>query len=456
MRSKEKYCVICDPTNECPANDLNCGLSNCEHEFHYECIQNWVTKRVSTCPVCRADVKSLRRTVVVGGEPQIFLVKVKKKLFEEDESDILYVVQFLSDSEDGLDDVICHICLENDRGHELMLCSSRGCESAAHFDCLDPPLDRVPDDDWFCPACKSKDTERDARVTTLSPNMHASPNEESELQILEEKRTVDEPRTTTASSLNDLEHHFQEVFAQPEDTQRKPSAGRLLLDTPEKGTPQKYEVIDDTPPPTRQPIFDAAPQKKVSGSDSSASVVTAWKTVAPSITQAPRIQISKSTSSITQDRSLRSDQFQNIIDNYRYQHTTPSIGGNVNRNIGYTPARQINGSEISLPPTIQSVRAPAPHRSFPIHRSTADTKAYESPKRKRQPLSEEALTEPSIAHEVRESLKTLIRNHSIAPQDAVVLFNEVMKSLKNQRAIVTQSKIHQTVTKCLAQSRSKG
>ncbi len=34
----------------------------------------------------------------------------------------------------------------------LILCE--GCPSAYHLECLSPPLDKVPDGQWFCPECK--------------------------------------------------------------------------------------------------------------------------------------------------------------------------------------------------------------------------------------------------------------------------------------------------------------
>ena len=47
----------------------------------------------------------------------------------------------------------CAYCAQDDRPEELLLCDGIGCRSAAHINCLDPPLDAVPEEDWFCATC---------------------------------------------------------------------------------------------------------------------------------------------------------------------------------------------------------------------------------------------------------------------------------------------------------------
>ncbi|PWA54478.1 BRCT domain, Zinc finger, RING/FYVE/PHD-type [Artemisia annua] len=54
-------------------------------------------------------------------------------------------------------DVACEVCGLHDRGEEMLICGdesgSIGCGVGTHIDCCDPPLDDIPDDDWFCPKC---------------------------------------------------------------------------------------------------------------------------------------------------------------------------------------------------------------------------------------------------------------------------------------------------------------
>ncbi|OEU08458.1 hypothetical protein FRACYDRAFT_165548, partial [Fragilariopsis cylindrus CCMP1102] len=50
------------------------------------------------------------------------------------------------------DDDVCAICAD---GGKLIVCD--GCEKSYHNHCLDPPLDEVPQGDWFCPKCCKSD-----------------------------------------------------------------------------------------------------------------------------------------------------------------------------------------------------------------------------------------------------------------------------------------------------------
>ncbi|KAJ8899080.1 hypothetical protein K2173_010233 [Erythroxylum novogranatense] len=54
-------------------------------------------------------------------------------------------------------DVACEVCGCRDRGEIMLICGdesgSIGCGVGMHIDCLDPPLEDIPGDDWFCPKC---------------------------------------------------------------------------------------------------------------------------------------------------------------------------------------------------------------------------------------------------------------------------------------------------------------
>ncbi|KAH9482356.1 Lysine-specific demethylase lid [Psilocybe cubensis] len=47
----------------------------------------------------------------------------------------------------------CEICHKKNRGEEMLLCD--GCDCGFHMFCLDPPLDSIPKDQWFCYTCLS-------------------------------------------------------------------------------------------------------------------------------------------------------------------------------------------------------------------------------------------------------------------------------------------------------------
>ncbi|KAJ7682384.1 jumonji superfamily protein [Mycena polygramma] len=47
----------------------------------------------------------------------------------------------------------CEICHKKNRGEEMLLCD--GCDCGFHMFCLDPPLDAIPKEQWFCYTCLS-------------------------------------------------------------------------------------------------------------------------------------------------------------------------------------------------------------------------------------------------------------------------------------------------------------
>ncbi|KAL3648097.1 hypothetical protein CASFOL_009065 [Castilleja foliolosa] len=59
-----------------------------------------------------------------------------------------------------VDDVACKICGLHDRGDDMLICRDEsggsGCGVGTHIDCLDPPLESVPEEDWFCADCSVK------------------------------------------------------------------------------------------------------------------------------------------------------------------------------------------------------------------------------------------------------------------------------------------------------------
>lgn len=59
-------------------------------------------------------------------------------------------------------DVACEVCGLRDRGEEMLICGnesgSSGCGGGTHIDCCDPPLEDVPEEDWFCPKCRKTST----------------------------------------------------------------------------------------------------------------------------------------------------------------------------------------------------------------------------------------------------------------------------------------------------------
>ncbi|KAG7473814.1 hypothetical protein MATL_G00099870 [Megalops atlanticus] len=107
---------------------------NCEHYFCLDCILEW-SKNANSCPVDRIVFNAISLRKCYGG-------KVQKMI----------TVQMLREALDpALDQTNCEVCSQCDREDRMLLCD--GCDAGYHMECLTPPLDAVPVEEWFCPHC---------------------------------------------------------------------------------------------------------------------------------------------------------------------------------------------------------------------------------------------------------------------------------------------------------------
>ena len=53
------------------------------------------------------------------------------------------------EKEEDCHDQYCHVCK-----HKGLVVLCDFCELVFHLDCVNPPLDEIPEDDWKCPVCK--------------------------------------------------------------------------------------------------------------------------------------------------------------------------------------------------------------------------------------------------------------------------------------------------------------
>lgn len=54
-------------------------------------------------------------------------------------------------------DIRCRLCGSGDNGEELLIC---GCGIGAHMGCCDPPLEEIPEGDWFCGECRERNSKK--------------------------------------------------------------------------------------------------------------------------------------------------------------------------------------------------------------------------------------------------------------------------------------------------------
>ncbi|XP_073514745.1 PHD and RING finger domain-containing protein 1 isoform X2 [Phyllobates terribilis] len=119
---------------------------NCNHYFCLDCILEW-SKNANSCPVDRITFSCIHIRAHYGG-------KILKK------------VPIQSKAEESLieeDPTNCEVCGRSDREDRLLLCD--GCDAGYHMECLTPPLNAIPVDEWFCPECAATNQPEDDAVS---------------------------------------------------------------------------------------------------------------------------------------------------------------------------------------------------------------------------------------------------------------------------------------------------
>ncbi|XP_077953968.1 uncharacterized protein LOC120812246 isoform X3 [Gasterosteus aculeatus] len=127
---------------------------SCEHYFCLDCILAWA-KNANSCPVDRIAFNSIYLRKCYGG-------KVKK------------MITVQKPVKEGLEEVIdvdleqtrCEVCRGSDHEDRLLLCD--GCDAGYHMECLTPPLDSVPVEEWFCPGCEASNRHSRASADDVS------------------------------------------------------------------------------------------------------------------------------------------------------------------------------------------------------------------------------------------------------------------------------------------------
>ncbi|XP_074193110.1 PHD and RING finger domain-containing protein 1 isoform X5 [Rhinolophus sinicus] len=130
---------------------------SCAHYFCLDCIVEW-SKNANSCPVDRTIFKYICIRAHFGG-------KVLRKIPVENAR---------AGEEEEEDPTFCEVCGRSDREDRLLLCD--GCDAGYHMECLEPPLQEVPVDEWFCPEC--------AISEAAAPTSDAEPVTEEEVSLL--------------------------------------------------------------------------------------------------------------------------------------------------------------------------------------------------------------------------------------------------------------------------------
>ncbi|XP_031787285.1 E3 ubiquitin-protein ligase UHRF1 isoform X1 [Nasonia vitripennis] len=106
------------------------------------------------------------RTVIFNSE--VYAIEKPKPLKDRNENDSNFISNIrrivapeCSKCFDKLDvkckECGCKVCGGKDNPDQIILCDE--CEDEYHIGCLTPALPKVPEEDWYCPRCKTDDTE---------------------------------------------------------------------------------------------------------------------------------------------------------------------------------------------------------------------------------------------------------------------------------------------------------
>uniref|UniRef100_A0A6N2MWM5 BRCT domain-containing protein n=1 Tax=Salix viminalis TaxID=40686 RepID=A0A6N2MWM5_SALVM len=95
---------------------------------------------------------------------------------EKSFSNLLSKAEEIVDDSDSGDDIACEVCGSRDRGEVMLICSdeigSAGCGVGMHMDCCDPPLESIPEEDWFCPKCSGSSKRTSPRKKRMKKALH--------------------------------------------------------------------------------------------------------------------------------------------------------------------------------------------------------------------------------------------------------------------------------------------
>ncbi|XP_029009383.1 PHD and RING finger domain-containing protein 1 isoform X3 [Betta splendens] len=113
---------------------------SCQHYFCLDCILEWA-KNANSCPVDRIAFNNIYLRKSYGGKVKK-MITVQKPVKEGKEEAV----------DVNLEQTNCEVCGGSDHEDRLLLCD--GCDAGYHMECLTPPLDSVPVEEWFCPQCE--------------------------------------------------------------------------------------------------------------------------------------------------------------------------------------------------------------------------------------------------------------------------------------------------------------
>ena len=140
----KRFCPICFGSFDSEIG----SLPHCSHKFCFRCIEHWANI-TNICPLCIEEFSAIKKN------SEIIKIKPKKMNVEGEP---------LIEPLDANSDDFCYVCEQGiDDMDPLLVCES--ClKKCCHMSCLDPPLETISPEEWFCDFCV-----RDKRIQSTLP-----------------------------------------------------------------------------------------------------------------------------------------------------------------------------------------------------------------------------------------------------------------------------------------------
>jgi len=102
-----------------------------------------------------------------------------------------------SEAEDSAGEGGCEICQKATDEEKMLLCDY--CDLAFHMYCLNPPLNAIPEEDWFCNECKDALAKKEKRAQAKA---NGKRKKEEQVKLEENAQEGKIPKTEEATTVN--------------------------------------------------------------------------------------------------------------------------------------------------------------------------------------------------------------------------------------------------------------
>jgi hypothetical protein len=115
------------------------GALGCKHIFCHPCIVGWAAIS-NYCPLCKVPFNAIKK-LVRGIEVDYDCVRTKRI----EEELLPTIIENTAEN--------CVVCTRNDNSDCLLVCDH--CNyNICHIQCMNPPLEYIPEEDWYCGDCQ--------------------------------------------------------------------------------------------------------------------------------------------------------------------------------------------------------------------------------------------------------------------------------------------------------------